>query len=392
MLSGGRADQFVKLLYVINRLGKAGAERSLAAMAPHYVSAGIDLQIAFLSDERSMPAPFEQAGASVFSLAGSGGRLGQFHRLRELVGTQHPDLIHTTLFESDLVGRCTGVTTRVPVVTSLVNVAYGPEQFANPDLRRWKLHAAQLADAVSARVVRRFHAITVHVADVMARRLRVRRDRIDVIPRGRDARTMGLRTAERRTRARTMLGIAPSDRLVVAAARHEYQKGLDVLLEAFAQVVRKLPAARLVIAGRQGSQTAALTAAIDRFGLGQATSILGVRDDVPDILCAADVFAFPSRWEGLGSVLLEAMALEAPIVASDLGAVREVVDSEGAAVLVPPDDATTLAAAIERVLEEPGEAEARATAARQRFLEHFTVERVVDGMLAFYGRALDRRI
>jgi len=376
---------------VINRLGKAGAERSLAAMVPHFVSAGVDVHIAFLVDERSVPAPFERAGASVVSLAGRAGRLGQIHRLRQQIGTWRPDVIHTTLFDADLVGRCAGVTTGVPVVTSLVNVAYGPEQLANPDLRRWRLRSAQVADAVSARSVRRFHAITAHVAAVMARRLRLRDDRIDVVPRGREPAELGSRTPERRARARERLGVAPDEQLVVAAARHEYQKGLDVLLEAFRGVVGRVPAARLLIAGRQGSQTARLTATIEPE-LADVISILGARDDVHEILCAADVFAFPSRWEGFGSVLLEAMALEAPIVASDLGAVREVVHDEAEALLVPPGDVSRLAAAIERTLEDRQGTEARARAARQRFSQHFTVERVVAEMLAFYERALTRSV
>ena len=380
----------MRLLYVINRLGRGGAERSLAAMTPHYVRAGIELRIAYLSDERSAPEQFEHAGASVYSLAGSGGALGQLRRMRRLVGNWRPDLMHTTLFESDLLGRGAGVTTGVPVVTSLVNVAYGPEQFDNPDLRAWKLRSAQLVDAVSARAVRRFHALTAHVGAIMARRLRLRDDRIDVIPRGRDPAQLGSRTPERRRRAREQLGIGTDELLVVAAARHEYQKGLDVLLEAFEPVAAHRPGARLVIVGREGSQTARLTAAIGP-GAREVVRMVGARDDVPEVLCAADLFAFPSRWEGFGSVLLEAMALEAPIVASDLDAVREVVTAEEA-VLVPPDDAGALAASIERALDDPAGSGARATAARRRFLDHFTVERVVEGMLAFYERALGRPV
>ena len=376
----------MRLLYVIDSLGRAGAERSLAAMSPYYLRAGVDLDIAYLTDAQSIRAPFEEAGAKLFSLQGAGGRLGHLRRLRQVIRAREPDLIHTTLFDSDLVGRVAGVATRVPVVTSLVNVAYGPEQLANPDLHRWRVRAVQLTDALSARAVRRFHAISAHVAEIMGARLRIRRDRIDVVPRGRDPRQLGSRDPERRARARRLLGIDTEERLVVAAARHEYQKGLDVLLQAFAGIAGATPGARLVIAGREGSQTAQLMAAIDRLGLEHATRILGPRDDVSDILCAADVFAFPSRWEGLGSVLLEAMALEAPIVASDLGAVREVVGGE--AVLVPPDDPARLAGSISEVLVDPRAADVRAKAAKARFLRHFTVERVVEDMLAFYDRAL----
>jgi glycosyltransferase involved in cell wall biosynthesis len=102
------------------------------------------------------------------------------------------------------------------------------------------------------------------------------------------------------------------------------------------------------------------------------------------------VFVVPSRWEGFGSVLLEAMALEAPIVASDLPAVREVVGDD-AALLVPPDRPDALAAAVTAVLADPDGAARRAARARERFLATFTIDRVADGMAGFYRRALAGR-
>jgi glycosyltransferase involved in cell wall biosynthesis len=112
---------------------------------------------------------------------------------------------------------------------------------------------------------------------------------------------------------------------------------------------------------------------------------------VLELMCAADVFAFPSRWEGLGVAVLEAMALEAPIVASDLPAVREVVGAgDERALLVPPDRPDELAAALVTTLEGPVAAAARASAARERFLEAFTLDRVADATVAFYERALER--
>jgi glycosyltransferase involved in cell wall biosynthesis len=110
---------------------------------------------------------------------------------------------------------------------------------------------------------------------------------------------------------------------------------------------------------------------------------------VAELLCAADVFVVPSRWEGFGSVLLEAMALEAPIVASDLPAVREVVGDD--APLVPPDRPDALAAAVTATLADPDGAARRAARARERFLATFTIDRVADGMAGFYRRALAGR-
>jgi glycosyltransferase involved in cell wall biosynthesis len=141
--------------------------------------------------------------------------------------------------------------------------------------------------------------------------------------------------------------------------------------------------------GRDGGMTPELHAIVDRLGLGEPVMFLGLRDDVPELLCAADVFVFPSRWEGLGSVLLEAMALEAPIVATDIPPIREAVAGDGAvASLVPVEDEAALAGAVVETLGDRAGSAERAAAGRRRFLERFTISPVADGMVAFYRRAL----
>jgi glycosyltransferase involved in cell wall biosynthesis len=115
---------------------------------------------------------------------------------------------------------------------------------------------------------------------------------------------------------------------------------------------------------------------------------MGVRTDVPDLLCAADVFVLPSRWEGIAGVLLEAMALEAPIVASDLPTTREILSDGVSARLVAPLKPELLARAILDVLADIPSAQSRARTARTRFLDRYTTERVSSEMLDFYRRTL----
>ena len=378
----------MRILYVIDSLGAAGAERSLAAMAPQYAVRGLGLDVAYLHDRPGLHAELRAAGAELFCLAGRGGRLGWARRVAQLIAARQPDLVHTTLFEADLAGRVGAGLARVPVVSSLVNVPYGAEHAAAPGLRRWKLRGAQLLDAASARRVVRFHANTRYIADMMAPRLHVPRSRIEVIPRGRDPAVLGRRDPGRRARARAALGIADGAPLLLAVARHEHQKGLDVLVEALPAVLAQVPDARLLVAGRQGNQTPRLHAAVARLGLERAVGWLGARDDVAELLCAADAVVIPSRWEGLSNLLIEAMALEAPVVASDLPTLHDAASDGDTASLVPPGDRERLAAAISATLADPREAAARAARARQRFLERFTIDRVVEQMAAFYGRAL----
>ena len=116
----------------------------------------------------------------------------------------------------------------------------------------------------------------------------------------------------------------------------------------------------------------------------------GVRRGLPDLLAAADVFVFPSRFEGFGGALLEAMALEKPIVASDLPAVREVVGPEEVAPLVPSNDRSRVSRAIATTLRDASQAAHRAGLARAGFLQRFMIDGEADEMVLVDERALGR--
>ncbi len=376
----------VKVLCLIDSLQHGGAEQSLVALVPHLLANGVEVEVATLHDRPGLAHRLNEADIPLHRLQGPGGRAGWAVRASRLVAVSRPALIHTTLYEADIAGRMASALRRVPVVTSLVNDAYGPQQLNAPRIRRGKMRAAQTLDMVTARRVIRFHAITHWVAEVMGQRLRIPRHQIDVVPRGRDPHLLGRRTPERRADVRQRLKVDQTTPLIVALARHEHQKGLDILLSAVVVLRSQLASVRLVIGGRPGNQTALLEARIAQLDLAPSVQLLGARDDVGDLLAAADVFVLPSRWEGLGSVLLEAMALEAPIVASDLAPVREILG--GQALLVSPEQPDLLAAAVASTLIDPVRACQRAQLAHQRFLEHFTIRGVAEKMSMFYRKAL----
>lgn len=378
----------MRVLYVIDSLAPGGAESSLLALARLYPSRGIDLEVAYLHDRPGLHAAFESTGVRLTSLAGAGGRSGWIRGARALVRDRRPDLVHTTLFEADVSGRLAGALARVPVVSSIVSVGYGQQEAKDLGLGRWRVLGAELADIATARLVRRFHAVSAHVADVAASRRLIRRSRIDVVPRGRDPEALGIRTPERTARTRAMLGVAAGDRLLVAVARQEYPKGLDVLLRALPLVRATMPAVRLVVAGSEGNQTPLLHRLTHALRLNDNVQYLGPRSDVADILCAADLFVLPTRREGFPGAVLEAMALQAPIVSTAIAPVAEAVVANEHALLVPPDDAEALAAAILETLSHPVAAQQRASAALARFHDCFTIDRAADGMARFYEAAL----
>lgn len=380
----------MRVLTLIDSLAVGGAEQSLAALTPHLVARGIDAHVAYLTEREGLGPTLAAGGATLHSLAGGGGRLGAFSRAVTLFKTLRPDLVHTTLFEADVVGRTAAWALRIPVVSSFVTESYGPEHVGNPEYRAWKVRAAHLVDAMTARFVARFHAVSASSATLMAQRLRVPRDEIDVIPRGRDPEALGTRSPERRRRARQEVRIPDDVPVVFVAGRHYHLKGLDVAVAAWPEVVAAEPSAQLLIAGRFGPATTELRGLAERLGVADSVSFLGYRSDVPELMCAADVFVLPSRAEGSPGVLIEAMALEVPTVASDIPSIREIVAPEATpgAVLVRADAPAELAAGVVRVLDDADLALSMATAGRARYLERYTMSAVADATIAFYERSL----
>lgn len=138
--------------------------------------------------------------------------------------------------------------------------------------------------------------------------------------------------------------------LVGVVGRLSSEKGVDVLLDAVARLPESAMG-RLVVAG-DGPERQALERQAGRLGLGNRVRFAGVVDDVVELYRRLDLLVIPSRSEGLPNVLLEALALDVPIVSTRVGAVEDVVGGTAAAVLVPPGDPGALAEGIARVLRE----------------------------------------
>ncbi len=186
-----------------------------------------------------------------------------------------------------------------------------------------------------------------------------------------------------RLRARA-LGWDAGAPVLLHVGRQDYQKGHLDLLDAFARVRATHPTAVLALAGRRGRASAAIDARLAGSDIEGAVRLLGQRDDVPELLAASDCFVFPSYFEGLGGSVIEAMALELPVVASDVPALRETVEHERTGLLVPPGDPVALAAAVTRVLDEPEAARIWGRNGRARFLERYTLERSGSRMVDLY--------
>ena len=375
----------MKVMLLLDTLGPGGTETSTAALAPRLQALGADVIIATLSSvENNREHEMRDEGIDV-TVLGAGSTWHRLRELRALLRSARPDVLHTALFASDQLGRLAAIGLPTRVVSSFVNVPRIAGQAA-ADSAHWKRRLVNLLDIVSCHLfVDRFHAVTPGVARLHHTAYRIPLSRIEVVERGRDPLRLGSRSDERRTRVRSSLDIQPDAPVVVTGGRHEPQKAHHELIEAMALVRRHHRDAVLLIAGREGSATQTLHDAMSASGsTAQQVRLLGHRDDVADLLAAADVMALSSHFEGTAGIALEAMALGTPIVTTRLDGMEGILVHEHNALVSPVGDPAAMAASINRILDDAQLASRLGATAATDFLERFTLDRAAERMLHLY--------
>ena len=164
-------------------------------------------------------------------------------------------------------------------------------------------------------------------------------------------------------------------------------KGLDTLLEAMIEVVDAVPDVCLALAG-DGPERQYLEAVATCNGVGDAVEWLGNLDDVSPLLASSDVFVNPSWSESFPYSVLEAMAVGAPVVATDVGGVSEAISDQVTGVLVPPHDREALAGELIGMLEAADHARELGRRAQERQRTVFTLDRMVAGAVSVYDEVL----
>ena len=151
----------LKILFVIDGLAQGGAERSLAEILPSLAKAGITSIVAFFHrHEENLEALFRAQGADLRFLP-ERGVTRRVVALRRLIQSESPDVIHTALFESDVLGRLASIGHNAVVVSSLVNTPYDPIRLENNDINPVKLWVVHMIDAWTARyLTTHFHAVS----------------------------------------------------------------------------------------------------------------------------------------------------------------------------------------------------------------------------------------
>jgi glycosyltransferase involved in cell wall biosynthesis len=288
-----------------------------------------------------------------------------------LLRRERPHILHASSSKAGVLGRLAGWLTGVPIrIFTVHGWAFSASHGAISVLYRW---AERLVKAVTT--------VTICVAE--------------------SERASGLaaRSCEEETTVVIHNGVDPSAapsrrRLdggsprIVSVGRLQEPKDPLTLVRALGSLRGGSFAA--VIVG-DGPDRPAVAAEVERLGLGHAAQLAGERHDIADLLVAADIFVLSTRSEGLPLSILEAMSAGLPVVASRVGGIPELVVDGETGLLVPPGDPSSLATAIERLMEEPALRDRLGAAGRARVEELFDLGRCRREHLELYRRELARR-
>lgn len=294
-------------------------------------------------------------------------------RLRRLFREEGVSVVHPHEFTLSVFATTAAALASVPAIVTLHSAQRFPERMRRRIAIRWAARQAFAATTVSEAT-----------KTEIVRRLGMRGEEWRVI-------VNGVPTPEgHRERVRQELGIQPDARLLLAVGNLYSVKGHDVLVRAMAAVARRenLPTWTLAVAGR-GEEREGLERLARELEVDSKVVFLGFREDVGDLLHAADLFVHPSRSEGLPLAVIEAMSVGLPVVASDVGGIPEVVSDGVTGILVPPEDVDSLAAGIASLLADPARAEAIGETGRRAARDAYGIDRMVERYLELYRAALD---
>jgi len=369
----------VNVLHVIPALGFGGAERQVVTLA-----AGLDRcryapTVCCMRKSGPLAEALAERDVDVIVLGWRTRYLPvSLLRLVRLMRSRRVDIVHTHLFDGGLWGRLAARLAGVPIIVHT-------EQGLNPWKRRRHIWYERFADRFTDRRI----AVSEDI-----RCSRIRRESLDpaklvVIHNSIDLAYFDLATIEDPAVAREALRLNGSQPLVGTVARLSHEKDIATFIEAAARVGACIADVRFVIVG-DGPLRRDLEGLTGKLGLRERVIFTGARPDVRELLATMDVFVLPSLREGISVSLLEAMAMERPVVATAVGGTPEIIQDSGAGLLVPPRDTQALAEAITSLLRDPQRRARLGAAARERVREAFSAEACVAQVERLYEELLER--
>ncbi len=365
--------RMIKIGFVIWSLGLGGAEQVVIRLATGLVRRGHEVTVFTLNDPGVFADKMTLLGIPVISVEKRG--KVDFAVLRKLAGefrSRKIEVVHTHLWGANFWGRIAARMAGVPVVIAHEH-----------GMQPWRKGLHFFLDRILAPACDLVLFASREVMEGYRKKTGIPQSKCRFLPNG----VACDYETEDREFLRRHMGWLASDRVILSVGRLSPEKGHEDLLRAFAEVVRLMPRAKLVLVG-DGPQRGALQELGKRLGLDGQVVFAGFQDDVSRWLIGADVYVQPSRREGLPLAVLEAMVLGLPVIATRVGDMEQVIESGQEGYLVPPEDPEAIAEKLLDVLQHPDLQGPVTAAARRTVQERFSLDRMVEAVEEIYREEL----
>jgi glycosyltransferase involved in cell wall biosynthesis len=328
----------------------------------------------FLGDEEEMLS-LRKLCAGVFCLNYEESRWKGLVTYRRLITELSPHIIHTHSFQPGFWGRLLKAGTNARIVSTI----HSPYPYLRGAgiLDRIKKHCEVIGmNSFNAQVicvsdaVRKYLLKNTHIREGL---LRVIKNGVDLMP----------RKNEESAEVEHEIISNCSSKIITTIGRLSNEKGIDVLLVAFQQVLDTIHDATLVIIGN-GPLEDKLKSLARELGIESRVRFLGFRRDIVPYLAASHLYACASRFEGLGMSLIEALAFGLPVVATRVGGIPEVIEDGKTGILVEPDNPVTMRNAIVSVLGNEKMAEHLRENGLKEVFEKFNIKNTIESYEKLY--------
>lgn len=365
------------VLHVITTINRGGAENHLIELVRGQRSHGWKVGVAYLKGDGYWADTLSMLDVDVYPLElVRYGELRPLLRLLKLIRDLRPNIVHAHMPPAEIYVRLAllGVPMRPAFVISKHNDEPFYRGFGWRFIGRWvasrACHLIAISDAVN-----RYMRINLKLMEVATSTVYYG---VDPAP-FRDV--SGEVVAELRMR----WGAVEDVWIIGTVARLVPQKALHILIEGYAIYRRVASKPSLLVIAGYGPLDEELKSLAENLGIGAEVKWAGFREDIPAVMRSLDLFVLTSVYEGFGLVLIEAMAAERPIIASQVSAIPEVVTDGCTGVLVPPLDPAPLADALFR-LEKDALREVFGKAGYERAINFFSLDRMVQQTLEIYDK------
>lgn len=381
----------IKILHVITTLGRGGAERQLVNLVSNTDRSRFQHIVVFLRKPDDFAAEIESAGgrAICLDLPGSKPWLQAAKEIRKLIKTEKPTLLHSWLYDANISARLASLfSTKLPLIVSLQNADYETTTVKSANLSPTKIRFLQYVDRVSARWTSPiFVACSEFVRHSASKHLGLRESEVALIYNSVDPQGITA-TPAAVDDLRESLKL-PADAFVfLNIGRLDPQKGQAVLLKAFRNVADKMPKAYLVVLGH-GPLKESLKDLGRELGISERIRMPGASPNVGTFLSLANVFVFPSFFEGLPLALIEAMSKGLPCIVSEIDTLLEVVKDGDTGLLVPPGSEEQLSAAMLELYDNQAKRTLLGDHAREEVSRKFHIRATIKQWEELYSRVVN---